>query len=536
MLKELLIKNFILIEELKLNFEDGFNVFLGETGAGKSIIFKAIDTALGAKTSKDVLYDTEKNALIELTFEKDGKEIVVSREISKTGTKPRLNGAMVNLETINEVREKLVDIHSQHQTYTYIQPKNHILLLDSYIEANDDDFKNTLKEYKNDYQEFKTVSKTINEIETNEKETLEKIEFLKFQINEIEEAEIKEGEEEELNNELDVLSNLEELKELTFGAYYNLNNEDSSIIDALNKIKYNISKAKEFDNSLLETESTFIDALENLKDVSNTLRNYSESLENNPERLDEINERLEVIQKLKRKYGDVFETYEKLKKELDTLQNGFLSSEDLHKKREELLNSITKSSKNLTEKRTARALELSKLIEEELKSLNMEYAKFLIEVKDGKDENDFNKNGWDKVEFYISTNVSKELAPLAKTASGGEISRVMLAIKSVFSSVDKVSTIIFDEIDTGISGKTSAAVANSISKLSKTAQIFAITHQPIIASKAKNFYLVTKEQNEKTEVTVKKAKDEEKPDILARMAMGDVSDNSLTFAKELLNS
>ncbi len=533
MLKEILIKNFILIDELKLQFDNGFNVFLGETGAGKSIIFKAIDIALGAKTNKDVLNNPEKNALIELTFENNGEETVISREISKTGTKPRFNGAMVTLETINEIREKLVDIHSQHQTYTYIQPKHHIGLLDSYIENTDRDFKKTLYKFKKDYAEYKNVVKNLDELQANEEKNIEKIEFLKFQIDEIERAEIQENEEEDLNKELDILSNLEDLKELTYGAYYALNSDEGSIIDALGKIKYNISKASQYDNTLSETESSFIDALENLKDISNILRNYSESLENNPQRLDEINERLELIQKLKRKYGNIFETYEKLKKELDTLQGGALSYEDLKIKKDELFKTITELSENMTAKRKENALKLSALIEKELKQLNMEYAKFSIAVETGEN---FNQNGKDKVEFLITTNISKELTPLAKTASGGEISRVMLGIKSVFCNVDKVSTIIFDEIDTGISGKTSVAVGDAITKLSKNAQVFAITHQPIIASRADSFYLVTKSQYEGTKVTVRKLEESEKPDALARMALGDINDNSLTFAKELLGS
>jgi len=538
MLKELFIKNFILIDELKLEFQNGFNVLLGETGAGKSIIFKAIDTALGAKTNKEVLCDSSKNALIELTFEQDGEEIVISREISKTGTKPRLNGAMVTLDVINRMREKLVDIHSQHQTYTYMQPKFHIELLDSYIESIDSDFRDKLKNYRENYTEYKNVVKKLNEIETNEKENRDKIEFLKFQINEIESAEIKENEEEELNSELDILSNLENLKELTYGAYYAMNNDDMSILDALNKIKYNISKAREFDESLENIETSFVDALETLKDTASGLRSYSEGLEANPERLDEINERLELIQKLKRKYaqgpsGDIFDAYEKLKKEFDSLQGGFTSYEDLKVRKEELFNALEALSFEISKKRCENAEKLSALIEEELKKLNMEYARFKIDVKNNEA---FNPNGRDEVEFFISTNVSKELAPLAKCASGGEISRVMLGIKSVFCHTDKVSTIIFDEIDTGISGKTSVCVAEAISKLSKDAQVFAITHQPIIASKADDFYLVLKEQSDKTKVSVKKLNAEEKLTALAKMAMGDVSDNSLTFAKELLES
>ena len=194
---------------------------------------------------------------------------------------------------------------------------------------------------------------------------------------------------------------------------------------------------------------------------------------------------------------------------------------------------LRKPSKNITEKRKENATKLSSLIEEELKALNMECAKFSISVEGLEN---FVPNGKDRVEFLISTNVSKELAPLVKTASGGEISRVMLAIKTVFCNVDKVSTIIFDEIDTGISGKTSVCVANAISKLAESAQVFAITHQPIIASKASDFYFVSKEQADKTKISVRKLSEDEKPNALAQMALGDISDNSLTFAKELLNS
>ena len=326
MIKTLYIKNFILIDEILLDFAEGFNVLLGETGAGKSIIIKAIDTVLGAKTSKEVVKDINKHALIEITFENNGVEKVISREISQTGTKCRIDGALVNLESIKEEREKLIDIHSQFQTYSYIQPKFHIELLDSYIRAKEASYNSTLIEFEEKFKRFSYLKNLLEKIKNEANVNKDRIEFLKFQINEIEEADIKENEEEELNNELEILSNIQELKELSYGSYWALGGEDNSILEALGKIGYNLSKIKDYDNNMKELDENFYNALETIRDISNDLRNYSDSLEDNPQRLDEINERLELIEKLKRKYGNIFEQYEKLSSELKDRKSTRLNS------------------------------------------------------------------------------------------------------------------------------------------------------------------------------------------------------------------
>ena len=542
MIKSVLIKNFILIDELFLEFENGFNVLTGETGAGKSIILKAIDTALGARVSKDVIFDKSKPALVELTFahsEKDlqnlrefdlCEETVISREISLNSQKCRINGALVNLDALKELREHLVDIHSQNQSYTYVMPKYHIELLDAYCASVDLDFLNNYNRYKKAYSELCEISKKLNSLKENNSKNLQEIDFLKFQLNEIDSAEIYENEEEELNSELEVLSNIQTLKELTYGVYYSLGDDDG-INNALSKLNASLSNAASYDKKLEEVQGSFIEAYENLKFCCDFLREYSQNLEDNPQRLNEINERLSLILKLKRKYGDIFEAREKFAAQLSEIEGDFTSFEEYEKKEKELTIKIQELSKELSSVRKKCALDLSELIVSELRKLELSKAEFEIQIKEKTPDN----NGIDDVEFLITTNVSSSLAPLARVASGGEISRVMLAIKTVFAQVDMISSIIFDEIDTGISGKASNAVADAISNLSKSIQVFAITHQPIIAARANAHFLVTKTQDEVTKVCVKKLENNnEKLEAIAALASGEVNSISMSFAKELL--
>ena len=542
MIKSLLIKNFILIDELFLEFDKGFNVLTGETGSGKSIILKAIDCVMGARVQKDVIFDKTKNALIEITFlispeqkEKFAElsledEIVISREITQSSQKYRLNGAMVNLETIKSLREALVDIHSQNQSYTYVAPKYHIELLDEYSKSVDEEFKSNLEKYKDAFLTYNFVQKKLTQIRETNSKNLQEIDFLKFQLNEIDSAQIQEGEEEQLNIELEKLSNIQELKELTYGVYYSLG-ADGGVIDALSKMKAALNRASEFDNKIEEAQNSFIEGYENFKYCSDFLREYSQNLEANPQRLDEINERISLILKLKRKYGDIFETRQKLAQQLEQIEGDSESQEELEKQEIILKKEVDELSEKLSQKRKVYAEKLSSLIVKKLVKLELPCAKFEITIKDKPNCS----QGKDDVEFLITTNVSSPLMPLAKVASGGEISRVMLAIKTVFATVDLLSTVIFDEIDTGISGKASGAVADAICDLAQNMQVFAITHQPIIASKANAHFKVEKVQDEKTNVSARKLQtEEEKLQALASLASGEISEASVSLAKELL--
>ncbi len=533
MLKSLLIKNFILIKEANLDFTKGFNVLCGETGAGKSVIIKALDCVLGAKVTKEMTLNKDKPIVIEAVFEnndKNSEETVISREIA-TNSKFRLNGVLSSLDEIKDLREHLVDIHSQHQTYSYMAQKAHIHLLDNYIIKKTPEYNELLKTYKDTFFEYREVEKKLNLLKENFENNEKEVDFLRFQLNELDEAAIYQGEEDELKEELNILSNIQELKEGSYSSYYALYGDNQSIIEAMGKIKYTLSNLAELDKNLKDTENSLYDVFENLKDIANYLRDYSSNLELNPQRLDEVNERLSLIQKLKRKYGAELDLErEKIEKRLKELTSGDNNIEELEKNYNILANEIEMLSQKIEEYRKNNAQILSKQIEEKLKSLELKEAKFEISVK----KTNNNEFGFNSVEFLISTNKNQTPMPLAHVASGGEISRVMLALKTIFATVDNVSVVVFDEIDTGISGITSNAVAQSILELSQTTQIICITHQPIICARANNFIWISKEHNQNTDVKIEILDDNKRLKALAQLASGEVSEKTLEFAKTLV--
>lgn len=549
MIKQIKLKDYILIDELCANFDNRLNIITGETGAGKSIILNAIDLVFSSRVSKDVIKTGCDKASIEITLENTkhdlsklfeengidnlGSEIIISKEITQNSVRSRINGTLVNQELLKSLRTLFVDIHSQHQTYTFLQPQYHINLLDSYGR---EDYGALLDEYKTKYIEYQTLLTALETAKSSANATESQIDFLKFQINEIEEANIQSvTEEDELNQELEVLENAEKLKELTGSSYWAINGDDGSILEALAKIKVDISKATGFDSSLEEVNQQFVDAVENLKDLSSTLREYSQNLDNDTERLNEIQERLFIFDKLKRKYGgtleSVLQNYEQFSNELSTIE---FSTQNIDKLEQEISKSkseLTEIASKITENRSNYAQVLSVLIQDKLAVLELPKARFEIKIT----PKELGQNGADNVEFMISTNVSEDLKPLAKVASGGEISRVMLAIKSIFAQNDDIDTVIFDEIDTGISGKATQSVADEIVELSKSHQVIVITHQAIIASKANKHFYVRKSQEDETKVEVYVLTGDNRIKALAELAGGTINEQSIEFAKSLLN-
>ncbi len=550
MLSKIFIKNYILIDELELDLSEGLNIITGETGAGKSILINAIDIAFGGVkgANKEVIKTGAEKAIIEITIlnkkqditslfeeygiENFGEEIILSREITQTSNRARVNGSLVNQEFMKIFRELFLDIHSQHQTYSFLQPKYHITLLDSYT-------KNTcgelLENYQREYSSYKQMLSQLEELKNSANKTEDQIDFLKFQVEEIENAEIKEiNEDEKLNNELAVLENVEKLKELTGSSYWSISGDDSSILECLLQIKQNLSKASGMDNSLEEIESELISAIDALKGISSFLRDYSSALENDEERINSIQERLFLLDKLKRKYGGSLENVilegEKLRKELDSIEFSTQNIEELESQIQKQHSFLSEQAQKLSEERKKYGEVLSSLIIEKLEKLELPKVKFEIHFEPC----ELNINGSDKVEFLISTNISEELKPLAKVASGGEISRVMLAIKTIFAQSDNIDTVIFDEIDTGISGKASQAVADEVKELAKYMQIIMITHQAIIASKSDRHIYVKKTQDDKTSVNISVLDDKLKLKAIAELAGGEVNDESLKFAKMLV--
>ena len=550
MIKQLRLKDYILIDELTANFHEGLNVITGETGAGKSILISAIDLAFAPRVSKEVIKNGREKAVIELVIENTkhdlkplfeeyaiddfGTEIVLSKEITQSSVRTRINGTLINQEFLKQIKSLFLDIHSQHQTYVFMQPKYHITLLDNYAK---DVYGHILEEYKELYKKYLDTKNLLEAAKNSADTTESQIEFLKFQVQEIESAEIQsETEDEELTAELEVLENAEKLKELTGSSYWAINGDDGSILEALGKIKQNISKAVSMDKNLEESEQNLVDAIERLRDVGSELREYSQSLDNDEERLNEIQERLFLLDKLKRKYGstlaEVLETYKKLADELAGIEYSTQNIEELEKSLKEQHEVLLQKASVITEKRQDYAKVLSVYIQERLEKLELPKARFEISVT----PKELTSDGADNVEFLISTNVSEDLKPLAKVASGGEISRVMLAIKSIFAQSDDIDTVIFDEIDTGISGKASQSVADEIKDLSKYHQIILITHQPIIASKADKHFYVRKSQSDETKVEVYVLTGENRIKALAELAGGEINEQSVEFAKSLIEA
>lgn len=548
MIKQLKLKDYILIDELCANFDSHLNIITGETGAGKSIMLNAIDLVFSSRVSKDVIKTGCDKAVIEVTLENQkhdltqifeengidnlGDEIVITKEITQSSVRSRINGTLVNQELLKRLRTLFVDIHSQHQTYTFLQPQYHINLLDSYAK---DLYGEKLEEYKKQYKYWCTLNEELEKLKNSAKATDSQIEFLKFQKNEIEEASIQNvNEDEELTREMEVLENAEKLKELTGSSYWAINGDDGSILEALAKIKFDISKASGLDNSLEEVYQQFIDITENLKDVASSLRDYSQNLDNDTQRLNDIQERLFLLDKLKRKYGgsleDVLKNYDEICSQLDSIEFSTQNIEDLEQEINKQHAGMIKIAQEISEHRKNYAQVLSVLVQDKLTALEMPKARFEISVT----EKEISTNGIDNVEFLISTNVSEDLKPLAKVASGGEISRVMLAIKSIFAQTDDIDTVIFDEIDTGISGKATQSVADEIVELSKTHQIIVITHQAIIASKANKHFYVRKSQENGTKVEVYVLTGDNRIKALAELAGGTINEQSIEFAKSLL--
>lgn len=553
MLKKILVQNYILIENLELEFSNKLNIITGETGSGKSILIDAIDTVFGAKTSKDCIRTGCDKAYIELSLflnqpinellseygiENFGNELIISREITQSGSRSRVNGTLVNLDFIKVLRDRFLDIHSQHQTYSFMQPKYHIQLLDSYAKATCSEL---FKKYSTLYEEYTTAKQKLEEAKNTNNLTKNQIEFLKFQIDEIETANIKEiDEDERLENELVVLENAEKLKELTGSVAWTLNNDDESILNTLSQLKMNLSKASRMDSGLEDSESELINIIESIKDLSSSLRDYSQSLDNDTARLNEIQERLFNLDKLKRKYGsgsaekpleNVLNTFEELQNEYSAIINFESNIEELEIKVDNLHSKLLKLAEEISSKRKMYSEVLSSLIVEKLEKLELPKVQFKIDIQN----TELNKFGIDNVEFLISTNVSEPLRPLAKVASGGEISRVMLALKTIFAQHDDIDTVIFDEIDTGISGKTSQKVSEEISELANYRQIIMITHQAIIASKADKHIYVKKVQGDSTQVGIYELNESDKLKAIAELASGEITDESLEFAKTLIN-
>ena len=550
MLIQLNIKNFALIQNITVNFSEGFNILSGETGAGKSILIDAIDYVLGGKFSKNLIRTGEEKTYVEalFTIENNGvKEeltsldieyddiVIISRETHQSGKNlVKVNGKSLITTQLKKIRAKLLDIHGQHQNQELLQRSSHILYLDSFIGS---EIYKPLEEFTCLRESLQEIKEEIKRISGNQDRN-KLLDYLKFQIQDIEKAKLKENEEENLKEEYNILSNTEKINKNLVTSYGLLSgNEDFNIIEALSKVIQELSSAEIHFDKIKNNKSSIEEAFYMLEESSREIRDMAEEVVYDNDALEKINERIYEINQYKKKYGvtvrDILDYNEKIKKQYDEIVNSEKIIEELHKKENEILYKMSEVATKIHSYRANKGKYLEEEILKELAFVGLEKSRMEISILK---QDYFNERGFDEVSFLISTNPGEPLMPLEKVLSGGELSRIMLALKCVFAEKDEIPTLIFDEIDTGISGSVAQRVGEKMYQLSKNHQVLCITHLPQIAVLSDYHYFVTKKIEEnKTYTQIKVLSKEEKEIEISKMLAGDeVTNATLKNVQEMI--
>ena len=552
MLLEISIKNFAIIESISLNFEQGMTVLTGETGAGKSIIIDAMNMMLGARATIEVirhgapkaeiegLFSIECNRALEEIFDEQGlelsDEIIIRREILQNGRSiSRVNGQMVNLSVLRTIGQQLVDIHGQHDQEELMRPHRHIQMLD---EFGDTSFFELKEAYQMSFDNYRRMRKQVLDIKKNQQEHKARIEMLEFQMAEIEAANLKAGEDVTLNQERDRLLNHKHIADTLTNAYSMLDNEEFSSLANVRSAMNDMESLEEFDPEYREISGTLSESYYVLEDITKRLESIIDDLDFDGNRLMQVESRLDLIHTITRKYGgsvdDVLEYFAKITDEYNLLTGNNLSSEDMEIELKKLEKNLVDLAGQVAQARHKIAQDLEAEIKQELQDLYMEKAQFQVRFSKGK----FSREGNESVEFYISTNPGEDFKPLVKVASGGELSRLMLAIKSAFSRKEGKTSIVFDEVDTGVSGRVAQAIAQKIHKIGQNGQVLAISHLPQVIAIADYQFFIEKISNEHSTVsTVRLLTVEERIEEVAKMLAGEnVTEAALNQARELLQS
>ena len=552
MLLEISIKNFAIIEAISLNFEKGMTVLTGETGAGKSIIIDAMNMMLGARATTDVirhgapkaeiegLFSIENSLPLQEIFDEQGidlgDEIIIRREILQNGRSvSRVNGQMVNLSVLRAIGQHLVDIHGQHDQEELMRPQLHFQMLD---EFGDTDFLKLKQSYQTNFDAYRLMRKQLLEVKKNQEEHKARIEMLEFQIAEIESAALQPGEDLKLNQERDKLLNHKNIADTLTNAYTMLDNEEFSSLANVRSAMNDMESLEEYDAEYREISTSLSESYYVLEDVAKRLEDIIEDLDFDGNRLMQIESRLDLIHAITRKYGgnvdDVLLYFAKITEEYNLLTGNNLSSEDMEAELKQLEVSLVDLASKLASARHNLAQQLEIEIQQELKDLYMDKARFQVQFTKGK----FSREGNESVEFYISTNPGEDFKPLVKVASGGELSRLMLAIKSAFSRKEGKTSIVFDEVDTGVSGRVAQAIAQKIHKIGQHGQVLAISHLPQVIAIADYQFFIEKISNEHSTVsTVRLLTVDERVEEVAKMLAGEnVTEAALSQARELLQS
>ena len=556
MLEQLSIKNYALIEDLHVNFNEGFNVLTGETGAGKSIIVGALGLILGERASTNIIrkgaelcsiratFDVAKNKpLLHLLKQQgislDDSTLLLCREISATGKNRCLvNDQVITLGMLESIGNCLVDLHGQHEHQSLLQAKEQLNILDDF---------GSLMEQRKDigemYTSLRQLELELEELNHHEQERDHFLDLYNFQVKEIKDAHLEPGEEESLSQDINLLANAEKIAHLVNDAYQWLYEEEGSTLSKLEKIKQNLLSLQTIDQNLKTTSAMVNESIVNLEEVNATLREYKDKIIFDPVKLDSLIERKEQINRLKSKYGttikDVLTYQDKITKEIEKLSTAEESKTGLAKAIEQDRSKAMEKAKKLSLARQKTASKLEQETGQELKDLGLPKIKFkisLVPEQDNQGVSQLASTGLERAEFLISPNVGEDLQPLAKIASGGEMSRIMLGLKSVLAHSDKIPTLIFDEIDTGIGGSMAEIVGKKIKALAGRHQVVCITHWPQIAGFAMNHLHVSKEvSHDRTYTRIQHLAAEERVKELARMLGGEtLTDISIKHAKELL--
>ena len=551
MLRELKIENLAIIDELDIEFEKGFIVLTGETGAGKSIILSGINLLIGEKASVDMIRDGEENLVAQGVFDVDGEqkkkleamgidtdgdEIIIRRYYNRNGkARAFVNNVRITLADLKEIASTLVDIVGQHSHQMLLNRNNHIKLLDSFLSKEDKDIKEKLSSLLSQHREIKSK---IEKIESDKKEILEKKEFYEYQLEEIEKLKLKDGEDEILEAEYKKVFNAEKIREKVYESLEYLKYDDDSALGFILESIKNIEYLGKYDERYLELAKRMENAYYELEDCVGEIEDISKNIEVTESDLDKIAGRMNTLKRIKEKYkrtlAELIEYREDLKEKLSDMNSGDFKTRELQKELDKIKAEYDKLAEKLSKARKEIALKIEDELLNELKFLNMEDAKLKVQInKVDRMTND----GYDEIEFFISTNVGQELKPLNKIASGGEVSRVMLALKVIFSKVDNIPILIFDEIDTGIGGETVRKIALKLKEIGDSTQIISITHSPVIASKAsQQFYIEKYVENSKTISRVKKLSANERIKEIGRMLVGEkINDEVLEIANKMLN-
>lgn len=552
MLRELRLNNLAIIKNLDLEFNEGLISLTGETGAGKSIILDGISLLIGERsnlemirTGEDSLFaegvfdlsEVQKEKLNKLGFEIEDDELIISRYFYRNSkSKITVNGMRMTVSKLKELMRNVLDLVGQHE-HQYLLNKNyHLGLLDRFLDKNGQEL---AKEIRNNVSSLKTINKKIEEIETEKFRIMEKKDILEFQSNEIASLGLKENEDNDLEEEYKILFNAGKISEKLENSIQRLKEGEYSVINSLGKIKKNLEQLSDISETYSDLKEKIENIIYEVDDIGYSFEDMVENVESDDVRLEKVISRIDEINKLKLKYGSTIEEIlafrEGNEKKLSLIKFENNELEVLKKEKEEKAKLYFENSQKLREIRKKVAEKLEKTINVQLKDLNMANSKFKVAFSE---KTVISSRGMDDVEFMMVTNLGENYKPLAKIASGGEISRIMLALKTVFSSVDNISVLIFDEIDTGISGETVRKVAEKLKELSGTVQVICVTHSPQIAGKSNQQFFIKKEiENNVTETKVRELNTDERIREIARIISGDnITETSIEHAKEIMKS